>query len=628
MTCAAERLFSRQLARAAVCGGTTDLVRLRELVVGAYADADRDRRRTEQSTRLMATELEEVNAALGHSVSDLQSQNLRFSVALDNMANGLALFGADQRLVVCNRRQREILVIPETAVLTGISFEQFLRASSVLSENAVKERLQLADARVEAELQQTLIDGHEIRVAFRPTRDGGFLTTCEDVTERTQAAARIQFLAYHDTLTELPNRALLRERLDEAIGRGPCVVLCLDLDGFKAVNDTHGHAVGDALLRAVTARLRRQVRAGETLARLGGDEFAVVMAGGLAEASKTAGRMVNALATPFEIDGNIVHVGVSIGIAVAPADGDTHEELLRHADLALYRAKADGRGCYLAFEMDMDTALQARRTLEHDLRIALSEGQFELAYQPQVRVQDDHIIGFEALLRWRHPLRGVIPPGNFIPLAEESGLIVPIGDWVLREACREATRWPADISIAVNVSAVQLRGPALYHSVIEALQASGLPPGRLELEVTETAMLNDSKAALDVMHRLRALGVRIAMDDFGTGYSSLNYLQSFPFDRIKIDRSFVQSLGHDGKSLAIVRAVVGLGSSLGVAVTAEGVENIEQLETLAAENCGELQGFFYSRPITPEAVMHLLDKTEPFQEPVAEAPADCLSSAA
>ena len=421
---------------------------------------------------------------------------------------------------------------------------------------------------------------------------------------------------------------MLRERLDEAIGRGPCVVLCLDLDGFKAVNDTHGHAVGDALLRAVTARLRRQVRAGETLARLGGDEFAVVMAGGLAEASKTSGRMVNALATPFEIDGNIVHVGVSIGIAVAPADGDTHEELLRHADLALYRAKADGRGCYLAFEMDMDTALQARRTLEHDLRIALSEGQFELAYQPQVRVQDDHIIGFEALLRWRHPIRGVIPPGDFIPLAEESGLIVPIGDWVLREACREATRWPADISIAVNVSAVQLRGPALYHSVIEALQASGLPPGRLELEVTETAMLNDSKAALDVMHRLRALGVRIAMDDFGTGYSSLNYLQSFPFDRIKIDRSFVQSLGHDGKSLAIVRAVVGLGSSLGVAVTAEGVENIEQLETLAAENCGELQGFFYSRPITPEAVMHLLDKMEPFQEPVAEAPADCLSSAA
>ncbi len=627
MTGAAERLFDRQMARAADCGGAIDLARLRELVVGAYVEADRDRRRTEQSSTLMAAELEQANAALGDSVSDLQSQNLRFSFALDNMANGLALFDADARLVVCNRRQCEILGIPSVATRPGLGYEQFLRASTQLSESAVRERLQLADARVEAELQQILLDGHEIRVAFRPTRDGGFLTTCSDVTEHNQAAARIQFLAYHDTLTELPNRALLRERLEQAIQRGPCAVLCLDLDGFKTVNDTYGHPAGDILLRAVTARLRRQVRAGETLARLGGDEFAVVMAGGLADASKTAGRMVNSLATQFEIEGNIIHVGVSIGIAVSPTDGETHEELLRHADMALYRAKANGRGCYLAFEVNMDTALQVRRTLEHDLRIALAEGQFELAYQPQVRVQDDQIIGFEALLRWRHPTRGVIPPTDFIPLSEESGLIVPIGDWVLRVACREAMRWPDGISIAVNVSAVQLRGPALFHSVIEALQASGLPPGRLELEVTETAMLNDSKAALDVMHRLRALGVRIAMDDFGTGYSSLNYLQSFPFDRIKIDRSFVQSLGHDGKSLAIVRAVVGLGSSLGVSVTAEGVENIEQLETLAAENCGELQGFFYSRPITSDAVLALLDRADPFQEPAAVPVRDCLSAA-
>ena len=292
MSTVAERLFSRQLGRAAAADGTTDLARLRELVVGAYDEANRDRRRTEHSDRLMAVELEAANAALEHSVNSLQAQNQRFALALDNMANGLALFRADRRLLVCNRRQREILGIPEGAVQPGLGFEQFLRASPLLSEEAIADRLHLVEAQTEARLQQTLRDGREVIATFRPTRDGGFLVSCEDVTEQVLAAARIEFLAYHDTLTELPNRALLRERLEQAVRRGPCAVLCLDLDGFKLVNDTYGHALGDTLLRAVTARLRRQVRAGETLARLGGDEFAVVLAGGAAEAASTAGRMV------------------------------------------------------------------------------------------------------------------------------------------------------------------------------------------------------------------------------------------------------------------------------------------------------------------------------------------------
>lgn len=607
MNSAAERLFQRQLAAASGSDGALNSVRLGELVIGAYIESERDRRRTEQAAQVMAIELEEVNVALEHSVADLQAQNLRFGLALDNMANGLALFGSDGRLVVCNRRQREILEMREGQVPPGSPFEQFLRSSPVLSAELINETLRLAGTRVEGEMLQTYLNQRDVRVILRPTADGGTLLSCEDVTERNRALARIAFLAYHDTLTELPNRALLRERLEQALRQGPYAVLCLDLDGFKTINDTLGHAMGDALLREVTARLRRQVRADETLARLGGDEFAAIINGGRAEATAVATRMIETLGTRFAIDGQILNTGTSIGIAVAPDDGQTPEDLLRHADMALYRAKADGRGCYRAFDAGMSAAMQARRGLEQDLRVALAKGQFELHYQSQVQVQDGRVTGFEALLRWRHPERGMIPPDRFIPLAEETGLIVPIGEWVLQEACKEALRWPDTIGIAVNVSPVQLRGSKLHQTVANALHVSGLSADRLELEITETAMLKDRAATLDVMRRLRAIGVRFSMDDFGTGYSSLNYFQSFPFDRIKIDRSFIRNLETDVKSLAIVRAVAGLGTSLGIRIIAEGVETHAQVAILAAEKCCYAQGFLFSRPIPAGQVLRLLE---------------------
>ncbi|TPG49599.1 EAL domain-containing protein [Roseomonas nepalensis] len=606
MSTPAERLFRRQLAAATDAAGRLDLARLQELVIGAYAETDRDRRRGDQAARLMAAELEEVNEALERSVADLQAQNLRFAVALDNMANGLALFSREGRLVVCNGRQREMLGLAEAEA--GCSFAAFLRASPFLDARLAGERLRLAEAGTRGEILQTLLNGRDVRFMVCRTADGGFLTTCEDVTERNRAAARITYLAYHDTLTDLPNRALLRERLEAALAAGRCSVLCLDLDGFKGVNDTLGHGMGDALLRAVAERLRHQIRSGDTLARLGGDEFAVVLAAGQAEAARIAGRMVGAIGAQFEIEGQIVNVSTSIGIATAPADGTTPEDLLRHADIALYSAKAAGRDCYRAFEEAMRAVVEARRTVENEIRTALAEGQFELHYQPQVSVLTGRITGFEALVRWNHPVRGMVPPGSFIPVAEETGLIVPLGTWVLREACRQAAGWPGAPRVSVNVSVVQLRSGGVVKAVAEALGESGLEPGRLELEVTETVMLDDTTATLGALRAVRSLGVLVAMDDFGTGYSSLNSLHNFAFDRIKIDRSFVADLASGEKALAIVRAVIGLGRSLGVPVTAEGVETPAQLERLRAERCDDVQGYLYSRPVPAAAARRMLEE--------------------
>ena len=607
MNYAAARLFDRQLATAIGPTGTADLTRLGELVMDTYADCDHHRRRSRRAAKLTATKLHEVNSALERSVTDLQAQNLRFSFVLDNLASGLALFGEGGLLVVCNRRQLEILEIREGQVSPGRTFEQFLRASPMLSEDMVQERLRLAAAAIDCELRQTLIGAREVKVVLRWTADGGFVMSCDDVTTKNRDASRLAFLAHHDPLTELPNRVLLRQQLERSLQQGPCAVLCLDLDGFEMLNQSLGHAAGDALLRAVGARLLHQIRADETQARLGGDEFAAVIIGDKDTAMATAARMIAVVGTPFGIDDHVVNTSASVGIAVAPTDGRTHEELLIHADMALYHAKTGGRRRVRVFEPSMGEAMRARRNLEQDLRIALAEGQFELYYQSQVSVWDDSVTGFEALLRWHHPERGWIAPDSFIPVAEESGLIVAIGEWVLGEACREALHWPENIGVAVNISTVQLRSGDLFQTVAATLRTIGLPAHRLELEVTETSLLDDNASALDVMQRLRARGVRIALDDFGTGYSSLNYLQSFPFDRIKIDRSFVCRLGEDAKALAIVRAITGLGRSLGIPVIAEGVETVEQLKFLVGEDCGHAQGFLDSRPVPPAQVSHLLN---------------------
>ncbi len=429
-----------------------------------------------------------------------------------------------------------------------------------------------------------------------------------DVTERRLAEARIAHLAHHDPLTALPNRTLFRTRLDQALDRAgsgePFALLSLDLDRFKEVNDTLGHLAGDALLRAVTERLNSLIRPTDTVARVGGDEFAVIQAGPQRPADPIvlAERIVTALGAPFDLDGLHVVIGTSVGIAVAPEDGLDAQTLLSRADVALYAAKGDGRGCYRRFEPHMDTDLQARRTLEHDLRQALEHNEFELFYQPIINVARRDVCGFEALLRWHHPVRGLVPPDCFIPLAEATRLVVPIGAWALRQACAEAASWTDGTRVAVNLSAVQLPGGTLVETVTDALRRSGLDPHRLELEITETALLQDTEATLATLHQLKALGVTIAMDDFGTGYSSLGYLQRVPFDKVKIDRSFTSQLVHTRESAAIVRAVIGLCSSLDMRTTAEGVETLEQFEALAKVGCTEAQGYYFSRPQPAAAI--------------------------
>jgi len=429
------------------------------------------------------------------------------------------------------------------------------------------------------------------------------LGVSEDIAERKRAEAQIARLAHYDPLTDLPNRVLFQKDLSEALARraragGHLAVHFIDLDRFKTVNDTLGHPLGDDLLRIAAQRLRACVRDGDTVARLGGDEFAVVQNGltDLTGATRLAQRVVEAMAAPFELQGHQVMIGASVGVALAPSDGESPDELLKKADMALYRAKADGRGAFHFFEKAMDEQLQARRGLELDLRRALLAGEFELFYQPLYNLGDDRVTGCEALVRWRHPERGMVSPADFIPLAEEIGLIVPLGEWVLRTACREAAGWPDHVRVAVNLSPAQFRDRTLVSSVVSALAMSGLPAQRLELEITESVLLQDNAANLKVLHDLKALGVRISMDDFGTGYSSLSYLRSFPFDKIKIDQTFVRDILKDSDALAIIRAVLDLGASLGIVTTAEGVESREQLDALRHHGCAEIQGYYISRP--------------------------------
>jgi diguanylate cyclase (GGDEF)-like protein len=381
----------------------------------------------------------------------------------------------------------------------------------------------------------------------------------------------------------------------------------LDLDRFKHVNDTLGHAAGDKLLQMVADRLRTLVRETDTIARMGGDEFAVmqVAISQAADATSLAQRIIDVLSQPYDIEGRQAVIGTSIGVSVGPGDGISPDQILRNADLALYRAKGDGRGMFRFFERGMDAQMQARRALECDLRKALAGGEFELYYQPVVDLASNEISGLEALIRWHHPEKGMIPPNTFIPLAEEIGLIVPIGEWAIREACTTAASWPRGLKVAVNLSPAQFRSPGLLQVIVEALATSGLSPVRLELEITETILLQDSEATLATLYRLRELGVRVAMDDFGTGYSSLSYLQSFPFDKIKIDRSFVKDIAESTGSLNIVRAVAALAKGLGMAATAEGVETQAQLDKIRGEGCSEMQGFLFSIPLPARDIERL-----------------------
>lgn len=424
-----------------------------------------------------------------------------------------------------------------------------------------------------------------------------------DISERKAAEQRIAYMARHDALTGLPNRTVFHEHLEQRLaevrrGRGQSALLCLDLDRFKSVNDTLGHPAGDDLLRQIAARLRTTVREGDVVVRLGGDEFAIIIShlDHAHQASKLAQRVIDAVGQPLDLGGVLVTVGISIGVALAPMNGDAPEVLLKNADLALYRAKAGARNSYCFYEAGMDTAVETRMQLELEMREAVMCGGFALHYQPVLRLADHKLVGFEALMRWPHPTRGMIAPDAFIPLAEETGLIVPLGSWALHEACREAASWPEDVRVAVNVSAVQFQQPGLEESVLSALGSSGLVPNRLVLEITESVLVQDAEEVIACLHRLKGLGVRIALDDFGTGYSSLSYLRRFPFDKIKIDRSFIREIT-DPDAAVIVRAVVGIATQLGATVTAEGVETAAQLEQVQSEGCTDVQGYLISRPL-------------------------------
>lgn len=427
-----------------------------------------------------------------------------------------------------------------------------------------------------------------------------------DLSDRKQAEQRIQHLAHHDSLTGLPNRTLFGDRLAHAVSMSErtghnMALLCLDLDGFKAVNDLFGHTVADQVLVEVGNRLITCLRDSDTVARLGSDEFAIVQA--FSEqprgAAALAERVVRVLAEPFDIAGQHVCLGASVGIALFPSDARTPESLLRNADLALYRAKQDGRGLYRFFEQEMDERLQQRRTLEQELRGAMLRDELRLHYQPLLDSVTLEVEGVEALLRWPHPVRGSVSPAEFVPVAEESGLIAPLGHWVLETACAEAVSWTRPWRVAVNLSPAQFKQRDLAESIRAILDRTGLAPARLELEITEGILIDDAERALTMLREIKALGVRIALDDFGTGYSSLSYLRRFPFDKLKIDASFVQGLGDDGEADAIVRAIVALGRSLSLRITAEGVETTEQLQLLRKHRCDQVQGFLLGRPMPP-----------------------------
>lgn len=553
---------------------------------------------------------------------ELATRNEQFDAALNNMAQGLLMYDRDGKLVISNRRFAELFGIAWekwNATALGKTMEEGMRLVHEWTSVTEKNRTQIvSDVRGLLERRKTgqivieRTDGKTFSSLLAPTASGGFVVTFEDVTEQRRTEAKISYMAHHDALTDLPNRVLFYEKLEKLLARLPqdttFAVLSLDLDNFKSVNDTLGHPIGDKLLQAAAKRMRGCIRNVDLVARLGGDEFAVVQSSlnQPADTTMLASRLIEAVSAPYVLDGHQVAIGTSVGIAIAPTDGRTPDQLMRNADLALYRCKADRGNIYRFFEPQMDARMQERRALELDLRKALVNNEFTLNYQPIVSLKTGKITTCEALIRWHQPERGAVPPLEFIPIAEETGLIVPIGKWVLERACLDAGGWPEDILLAVNISPAQFKSGDFVQVVTSVLEKSRLPARRLELEITELVLMQDSAATLSMLHELKDLGVGVAMDDFGTGYSSLGYLRSFPFDRIKIDQSFIADISESKESLAILRAVVGLGSSLKIATTAEGVEAAKQLELLRSEGCTEVQGYFFSPPKPAAEVAQLL----------------------
>lgn len=537
---------------------------------------------------------------------------------MENMPHGVVMFDAEARIVVSNRRYVTMYGLSEEVVKPGCTLHALIshrKQAGLFVGDVDRYCAKILEAIAVGETETYEIvtaEGQTIHVVNQPIPSGGWVVTHEDVTQSRAAEAKIAHLAHHDALTDLPNRALFKAQLEQTlllVERGQqLAVHFIDLDNFKGINDTLGHAVGDELLRMVSSRLQDCVRKTDMVARLGGDEFVVLqtLVEQPSDAAELAARIREAVTIPCDLLGHHIPIDTSIGIALAPHDATTADELLKNADMALYGAKAGGRGTYRFFERDMDVRMIKRRQLEMELRQALARGEFEVHYQPLVNLKRSRISGCEALLRWHHPERGLIPPSEFITVAEEIGLIARIGEWVIGTACAEAATWPDDITIAVNVSPVQFRKQNLVQVVSRALETSGLAAHRLEIEITETILMERTAETLGVLHQLRSLGVRIVMDDFGTGYSSLGYLQKFPFDKIKIDQSFINGLSQQAETTAIVRAVTGLAGSFHMTTTAEGVETEQQREIVEALGCTEMQGYLFSAARPADEVADLL----------------------
>jgi diguanylate cyclase (GGDEF)-like protein len=596
-------ISERQTPSGGVVGIRTDITAVKR----AQAELEEANLRV----REMLAELRVQNAALTERDQAIRTQNVLFTAALNNMSQGLLMVDSDQRLIVCNRRFLEIFNLDACYAIPGTSTIALLRVlerSSRVSRTALTQiftrQQQIAD-RVGGAATFRAFDGDHLvlSIAQRPLPDGGWVATYEDVTEQERAEGRIRFVAHHDALTELPNRVLFRSRMEEALHQmseagSSVALLYLDLDKFKDVNDTLGHLAGDALLQAAAKRLRNCLREADIVARLGGDEFAIgLISTDLPDAAtEVAKRVIDSLSAPYDLCARPVEVGVSIGIAIAPERGADCDTLLKRADMALYQAKANGRCTYAIFADTMEQKLNARLAIETDLRLALEREEFQLAYQPFFALDDGRLCGFEALLRWCHPTRGLISLAQFIPWAEELGIINAIGRWTLRRACADMGDLPEYLTVAVNLSPVQLMDCAIVEHVENALSDFGLCPARLELEITESALLSNSVANMDLLVRLHGLGLSIALDDFGTGYSSLSHLRSFPFDKLKIDRLFVSEMETRADCAAIVSSLASLASKLGMTTVAEGVETQEQLRLVREAGCTAVQGYLLARP--------------------------------
>ena len=550
--------------------------------------------------------------------TNLAAEYLQIQKALNSITQGLILFNADKKIVVCNDTYIEMFGLSKDIVKPGCAFLALLhhRKDVGTLEGDADEFYHEVIASVRRGKTTSRIysasGGRTIHAINKPLEGGGWVVTLEDISEQKEAEARIVHMAHHDALTNLPNRTLFKTHLEDALrwrSRDEQVaVLFIDLDNFKNTNDTLGHQVGDELLKVVAQRLGSCLRETDAIARLGGDEFVIIQRSvkSPTEVAQLANRIRDIITAPCTIMDHNIIVDTSIGIAIAPTDGTVPDQVIKNADLALYGAKASGRGTYRFFEQEMDSRMIARRALELDLRKALVNGEFEIEYQPLVNIENGTISCCEALLRWTHPERGSVPPDAFIPLAEETGLITRIGEWVLRTACKEAAKWTGNVTLAVNISPVQFRSQNIAGVVVNALAASGLPAERLEIEITEALLLEQTDSTLETLRQLHELGVRVAMDDFGTGYSSLAYLQKFPFNKIKIDGSFIKELSTKSESKAIVRAVTNLAETFHMITTAEGVETADQLNAVRELGCTEMQGYLFSKACSANDLKKIL----------------------